>query len=435
MPASASAQAPLAALLPGAPYVGDEVVVKLKSGAPPDSYRSYAPSAHLQAGATAALAALGVTILKVPVGKVPQVLADLNRSSAVEFAEPNYLVHTAVITPSDPGWADQYGPVRIQAPQAWDIITGSITVTIAIIDTGVDLNHPDLAAKIWTNPGETGLDGNGNDKRTNGMDDEGDGYVDDWRGWDFVNGDNDPQDDYGHGTHVSGIAAAASDNGIGIAGMAWGAKIMPLKILDSSGNGSDSDVAAAMVWAADHNANIINLSLGGDAPAAVMEAAINYAHGHGVTVVAAAGNTGKPGVLYPAAYPNAIAVAATNSNNNHASFSSYGAEVDLAAPGAGIYSTYWTPGSGSTYTTLSGTSMSTPHVTGVAALLASLPQFNKPDKIRLALEETTLDLGPVCHDPFYGLGLVQAFDAVQFNPANPPPARCYYSYFPFFSVK
>ncbi len=431
MPASASAQAPLAALLPDAPYVGDEVVVKLKSGAPPDSYRSYAPSAHVQAGATAALAALGVTILKVPVGKVPQVVADLKRSSAVEFSEPNYLVHTTVITPSDPGWADQYGPVRIQAPQAWDIITGSITVTIAIIDTGVDLNHPDLAAKTWTNPGETGLDGNGNDQRTNGVDDDGDGYVDDWRGWDFVNGDNEAQDDYGHGTHVSGIAAAASDNGLGIAGIAWGARIMPLKILDQAGNGSDSDVASAIVWAADHGAAIINLSLGGDTPASVMEAAVNYAHSRGVTVVAAAGNSGTLDVLYPAAYANAIAVAATDVNDNRASFSSYGAEVDLAAPGAGIYSTYWTLVGGSTYGTLSGTSMSTPHVAGVAALLASLPQFNTPDKIRTALEETALDRGTVCKDIYYGSGLVQAFAALQFDPNSPPPVKCYYYFWPF----
>jgi subtilisin family serine protease len=289
----------------------------------------------------------------------------------------------------------------------------------------VDLNHPDLASKIWTNPGETG-----GGKETNGADDDGDGYVDDWRGWDFVNGDNDPQDDYGHGTHVSGIAAAASDNGIGIAGMAWGARIMPLKILDSGGNGSDSDVAAAMVWATDHGAQIINLSLGGDAPAAVMEAAVNYAYGHGVTVVAAAGNTGKPGVVYPAAYPNAIAVAATNSNDNHASFSSYGAEVDLAAPGVGIYSTYWTRTGGSTYTSLSGTSMAAPHVAGVAALLASLPQFNTPDKIRLALEATALDLGPVCRDPYYGIGLVQAFDAVELDPNSRPSVKCYYYFAP-----
>ena len=401
------------------------MVVKLKPDAPLESLRPYASGAYLQDGATTALAALGVTVLKVPGGAVPQVVADLRRSPAVEFAEPNYLVHTAVITPSDPGWANQYGPVRIQAPQAWDITIGSSSVTIAVIDSGVDLDHPDLASKIWTNPGETG-----GGKQTNGVDDDGDGYVDDWRGWDFVNGDNNPQDDYGHGTHVSGIAAAASDNGIGIAGIAWGAQIMPLKILDNTGNGSDSDVASAMVWATDHGAQIINLSLGGDAPASVMEAAVNYAYGRGVTVVAAAGNSGRSGVLYPAAYRDVIAVAATDINNNHAGFSTYGPEVDLAAPGVGVYSTYWSPGGSSTYFSLSGTSMATPHVAGVAALLASLPQFNTPDKIRQALEETALDLGPVCRDPYYGSGLVQAYAALQFNPGA-QPARCYYYFIPW----
>ncbi|MBM2850647.1 MAG: hypothetical protein HW418_3589 [Anaerolineales bacterium] len=148
-------------------------MVKLKPGALPESFRPYAPGAQVQTGATVALAALGVTILKVPDGKVPQVVADLKRSPVVEFAEPNYLVHTAVITPSDPGWANQYGPVRIQAPQAWDITIGSSSVTIAVIDSGVDLDHPDLASKIWTNPGETG-----GGKQTNGVDDDGDGYVD-----------------------------------------------------------------------------------------------------------------------------------------------------------------------------------------------------------------------------------------------------------------
>ena len=161
-----------------------------------------------------------------------------------------------------------------------------------------------------------------------------------------------------------------------------------------------------------------------------LEAAVNYAYSHGVTVVAAAGNTGTQGVLYPAAYPNAIAVAATDAYNHQAWFSSYGCEVNVAAPGVGVYSTYWTPTGGSTYYSLSGTSMATPHVAGVAALLASLPQFNTPDKIRQALEETALDLGPVCRDPYYGSGLVQAYAALQFNPGA-QPAKCYYYFIPW----
>jgi thermitase len=420
-----SAQETPARLFPGAPFVADEVIVKLKPGASPESLRAYAPAARVQAGPSAALAAIGATVLKVPEGKVPQIVSRLRTSPGVVFAEPNYLRQVTLITPNDAEWTSQYGPARIQAPQAWDVTTGTVSVTIAVIDTGAALTHPDLASKMWTNPGETG-----SGREMNGLDDDGDGYVDDWRGWDFVNDDNDPQDDHGHGTHVAGIAAAASNNSLGIAGIAWGARIMPLKILDSSGNGSDSDVAAAMIYAADHGAQVINLSLGGAAPASVMEAAVNYAHSRGATVVAAAGNTGSIGVLYPAAYPNAIAVAATDANDNRASFSSYGAEVDLAAPGVNVYSTFWSAWSGNTYTTLSGTSMSTPHAAGAAALLASLPQFNSPDKIRMALEESALDLGTVCRDPYYGLGLVQAFDALQLDPSVPPPVKCYYYFWP-----
>jgi subtilisin family serine protease len=299
--------------------------------------------------------------------------------------------------------------------------TGSSAVTIAIIDTGTDLSHPDLAPKIWFKPGEI---------LGNGLDDDANGYVDDWQGWDFVNDDNDPMDDHGHGTHVSGIAAAASNNGTGIAGVSWGAQIMPLKVLASSGQGTESDVAAAVVYAADNGARVINLSLGGSCPLPAIEAAINYAYSEGAVIVAAAGNTGAAGVLCPAAYAGAIAVAATDANNNRAGFSNYGSAVDMAAPGVGIYSTYWSSQAGSTYGFLSGTSMAAPHVAGVAALLASLPQFDTPDKIRLALESTVLDLGPVCRDIYYGEGLVQAFAALQFDPSTVPPARCFYQFLP-----
>jgi thermitase len=403
------------------PYVNDEVVVKFVARASAKTIQQSLAAASAQTLDAAALARLGVKILKVPAGKVREVVTQLNQSPAVEYAEPNYLVHMADTLPNDPGWNSQYGPINIQAPQAWDITTGSSSVVIAVIDSGVDLGHPDLASKIWTNPGETG-----GGKQTNGLDDDGDGYVDDWRGWDFVNGDNRPQDDNGHGTHVAGIAAAASNNGVGIAGIAWGARIMPLKVLDSNGSGSESNVAAAMTWAADHGAKVINLSLGGG-PSSVMEDAVNYAYSSGVTVVAAAGNDGAlgGGVLYPAAYDHAIAVASTDASNNRSSFSSYGPEVDLAAPGSGIYSTVPTGScefcNPSGYNTLSGTSMATPHVAGVAALLASLPQFDSPDKIRNGMEATALDLGDPGWDQFYGFGLVQARNALLFTP--PPPIQ------------
>ena len=280
-------------------------------------------------------------------------------------------------------------------------------MTIAIIDTGVDLTHPDLASKIWTNPGEMG-----GGKETNGIDDDGDGYVDDWRGWNFVSQSNNPQDDHGHGTHVAGIAAAIGNNGVGIAGIAWGAPIMALKILDSTGNGSDSDLASAMIYAVDHGAQIINLSLGSSSPSAAIATVVNYAYAHNVTVVAAAGNQGQLGVLYPAADPQAIAVASVDATNNRSWFSNYGPQIALAAPGSDIYSTCL----GGGYCTKSGTSMATPHVAGLAALLASQPKFNTPFKIRLALQTTALDLGTSGWDQYYGYGLVQAYNALRYEP-------------------
>jgi thermitase len=398
----------------------DEIVIKLKPGFTLLALRSHTALQLLPSTDHPALTTLGITVLKVLDGKMTEALTELRTLNAIQFVEPNHFVQAA-ITPNDPYWVDQYGPVQIQAPLAWGITTGSASVTIAIVDTGVDLTHPDLMTKLWNNAKED---------PHNGIDDDLDGYVDNWRGWDFLNQDNDPQDDHGHGTHVAGIAAATTHNHLGIAGVAWGARIMPLKVLDSSGNGLESDVAEAIVWATQHGAKIINLSLGGE-PASVMEEAVNYAYAHGALMIGAAGNSGLQDVLYPAAYPNALAVAATDANNQRTSFSSYGPEVDLVAPGAGIYSTYWNAGTSSQYARLSGTSMAAPHVAGVAALLTSLPQFDSPDRIRAALEGTALDLGGLCKDIYYGSGLVQAFAALQFIPHQRRNSSCYEYFFPF----
>ena len=403
-------------------YVSDEVVVKFAPDASPELVEQYlrAYSAPAQAEAARLVPALNAAILKVRAGAVLQTAAALNRAPAVEFAEPNYLVYAHETIPNDPGWSSQYGPINIGAPQAWDITTGGEHVVVAVIDTGVDLGHPDLAGKIWINPGEIGVDEQGGDKRANGVDDDGDGYIDDWRGWDFVNDDNDPQDDHGHGTHVSGIAAAKTNNGVGIAGVSWGARLMPIKVLSSGGAGAYGDLVAGIVWAADHGARIINLSLGGNVDAEILAAAVNYAYDRDVVVVAAAGNAPGLPVSYPAAYPQVIAVASTDAGNNRSPFSAYGPEVDLAAPGSSIYSTYWN--GASTYGTLSGTSMATPHVAGVSALLAGLPQSRTAQQIRAALELTALDLGPLGRDYLYGFGLVQAGRAVRLNPETITPS-------------
>jgi thermitase len=402
-------------------HVSAEVVVKFKPSAASGAIQSCLSTLGAQVKSSPALKRLGVTLLKIPAGRASATLSGLRQNPFVEYAEPNYLVRAVDVIPNDPGWSSQYGPGAIQAPQAWSVTTGSNSVVIAVIDTGVDLGHPDLASKIWSNPGETGADAQGNDKRFNGVDDDGDGYVDDWQGWDFYNADNSPQDDHGHGTHVAGIAAAESNNGLGITGIAWDAPIMPLKVLDNRGSGSVADLASGIVWATDHGARVINLSLGENSPSMLMENAVNYAYAHNVVVVAAAGNDGTLGVLYPAASANVIAVASTDASNNRSSFSNYGPEIDLAAPGSSIYSTYWSAASGSTYFTKSGTSMAAPHVAGLAALLASLPQFGTVDQIRAALQNTALDLGSAGWDQYYGHGLIQAYNALNFTPLTPTP--------------
>ena len=394
-------------------YVPDEVLVRfLPLPLPGFSATTAAALAETHKIEVAgALSRLGVWVMKVPPGQVERVVSDLRQDPRVLFAEPNYIAR-AYLTPDDPSWPLQSYLSNIQAPQAWDVTTGSPEVVIAVVDTGVDLTHPDLVNKIWHNLGEMGLDAEGNDRRTNGVDDDGNGYVDDWVGWNTVAGTGDVQDDHGHGTYVAGVAAADTNNGQGIAGVSWGARIMPVKVLDSTGFGTYAQVAAGIIYATDQGARIINLSLGGTEPSALLEAAIGYAAAHGVTVIAATGDSGTSGVSYPAAYPSVIAVGATDGNNQIASFSTFGDAVDLVAPGVDVYSTY--PGG---YAQFSGTSVAAAHVSGVAALLASLPAFDTPDKIRAALEATALDLGEPGWDPYYGFGLVQAYDAL----TQPPP--------------
>jgi subtilisin family serine protease len=233
-------------------------------------------------------------------------------------------------------------------------------VTIALVDTGVDYTHPDLAANIWQNPGET----------INGIDDDGNGYIDDIRGWNFVSKTNDPMDDNGHGTHCAGTIAAVGNNGIGVCGVTWNAKIMPLKFLDSSGSGYTSDAISAILYANRMGAPIISNSWSGTGYSQSLKDAIDASS---AVVVCAAGNSGANSDVtpqYPAAFTssNIISVAATNYNDKLATFSNYGAKsVDLAAPGVSIYSTTKSNG----YKYLSGSSMATPHVSGVAALIKS----------------------------------------------------------------
>jgi subtilisin family serine protease len=294
-------------------------------------------------------------------------------SPLVKYAEPNWIVH-AWYTPNDPLWNQQWGPKRIHCEKAWDVGTGSGSVKIAIVDTGIDYNHEDIAGN----------------------------YVS--GGYDWVNEDNDPMDDNNHGTHCAGIAAAVMDNSKGIAGVAQ-VKVMAEKVLGSGGSGSSSDVASGITHAADNGANIISMSLGSSSPSSIIEDACDYAYNtKDVVVVAASGNDGQPQVSYPAAFETVIAVGAIDTNDERCDFSNYGEDLELMAPGYRIVSSI----PGNNYDFYSGTSMACPHVAGVAALVKSLYPSENNVWIRQKLVDTAEDLGPAGWDEEYGYGLVDA---------------------------
>ena len=355
-------------------FVPGEVLVKFKSDAPPASVQA-ALSAQ-DARAVGEVPALGVQRLRVPEGQELATIAALQHHPLAEYAEPNYIIR-AVGTPNDPEFWRQWGLTKIGAPQAWDVTTGSSDLIIAIVDSGIDLDHPDLSGKIIP-------------------------------GYDYVNGDWVPDDDYGHGTHVAGIAAAWTNNGQGVAGVSWGARLMALKVLNAGGSGSYADVASAVTYAANHGAKIINLSLGGDYDSQTLHDAVVYAHNAGCVLAAATGKDGRSVVPYPAKYAEALAVAATDSNDQRAWFSNYGPEVDVAAPGVRIYSTYLSDG----YTYMDGTSMATPHVAGLAALIWSAYPSYTNDQVEGRIEMTALDLGAPGWDLYYGHGRIDAHVAL-----------------------
>lgn len=292
---------------------------------------------------------LGTRVLQIPEDDQARVLDQLAHDPRVQSVEHDDQ-YQATVTPHDPHWQQGWGQRVVHAPTAWNMTTGEATTVIAVVDTGVDPNQPDLRGRVL-------------------------------KGWDFQGNDNNPRDDNGHGTAVSGVAAAAGNDGVGIAGMCWHCLILPVKVLNAAGSGSHSNIAAGIVYAVKHHADVINLSLAGAYPSNVVANAVAYARARGVVVVAAAGNEGSGRKFYPAALPGVISVGATSGNDALYHWSNYGAWVKVAAPGCA-----YTGKPRAHWSWWCGTSFASPVVAGTAALIKSL----RPDLSRAQIEKLLL---------------------------------------------
>jgi subtilisin family serine protease len=364
-------------------------------------------------------------------GPADRVISALQANPLVEYVEPDFVVRAFETTVSDQYFDLQWGlynygqSIRgttgiagadIRMLDAWKISKGGEGCWVAVIDSGVQWNHPDLAANIWENPLEAA--------GSAGIDDDGNGFVDDYIGWDFYANDNNPDDENGHGTHVAGTAAAVSDNSIGVAGVAQDCRIVPVRFLGPNGSGSTSDAIASLNYAVDLGVRVSNNSWGGGSNSTALYQAIKAAGDDGHVFVAAAGNNKNNTdrrAHYPSSYDlaNIISVAATDNRDRLASFSNYGAKtVDLGAPGVDIASTYKDNG----YAWMSGTSMAAPHVAGVIALLnQKYPQLTVTELVEQILS-TTRFVSALNGKTLTG-GVLNAYDALTagFYSETPPP--------------
>ncbi|HEX2172845.1 MAG TPA: S8 family serine peptidase [Dehalococcoidia bacterium] len=375
---------PAARLAPG------RILVKFRFGLDPNTGRALAGAAA--ASPAPAIDALRVHRFQVPPGRELEHVAKFRANPFVEYAEPDYLVGVSVV-PDDPGVRDnsEWHLNKVEAPAAWDVTTGNDNpVTVAVVDTGIDATHPDLRGRVVA-------------------------------GYNFVSRRpitaGEQSDDHYHGTHVAGILGATGNNGIGGAGLTWSASLMPVKILGPDGYGTHSDLAEGMIWAANHGARIINLSLGDPGPSEqdiqTLKAAIKYVQDKGVLVVAAAGNEASSGnpIEYPAAIDGVLAVGATDSYDQRAYFSNYHPYVGVAAPGVNISSTV----PSGDYRALTGTSMATPIVSGIAALILSANPSFTAGQVKDRLQTTAIDLGAPGRDDHFGFGRVSAARALLTN--------------------
>lgn len=386
---------------PAPRYALDRVIVKFKGG----QFRLQALSevkSQYRLQSIKEIRNLNIYVFKLPKGKTPhEIIAELRKRPDVEYAEPDYIYTIRATIPNDPLWNYLWGLVKIQAPSAWDITTGSQSVVVAVIDTGVDYNHPDLQANMWKDPAT--------------------GYY----GKNCITGapnPNDPMDDNGHGTHVAGTIGAVGNNSIGVVGVNWQVKIMALKFMRNDGSGTTSDAIDCINYAIQKGAHIINASWGDYGYSQILRDAIASAKNAGILFVAAAGNESNDNdliPLYPASYDleNIISVAATDKNDLLASFSNYGRNsVHVGAPGVDIRSTV--PGNVYGYSDGTGTSMASPHVAGLAALLkAQNPNYTWRElKCRIM---KGVDSAPDLNGKTITGGRINAYKALTINDCQP----------------
>ncbi len=336
----------------------------------------------------------GATLVSTAGRPVADVVAALTSDPMVDAVEPNYVVQLAdAVVVNDPKTAGQYSLDQMRVRDAWSVSTGGDGI-VAVLDTGVQANHPDLAGRVLP-------------------------------GYDFVNDDSNAADDNGHGTWVAGIVASSANDGYGIAGISWSDKILPVKIMDRQGTGSTADLLAAISWAVDHGATVINMSVGGFPYSQILQDAVNDAWAEGVVLVGAAGNNFRDETFYPASFDNVISVSATQANDEFSHWSSYGAKVDMSAPGASVQTTncyvctYADHDSWGEHTYISGTSFATPNVAGVVALMRAAYPNDTPAQIVARLVGTVDDRGYPGWDRRYGAGRVNAYRALGGSVAAP----------------
>ncbi len=391
-------------------YAPDTILVQFK----PDAAKSVvdAITRSMDMERVSYFEQIDVGVYQIPTNRVMHTVDALSACPEVAFAEPNYIRRTLFV-PNDPRYSEQWGFPKINAPAAWDITMGSSDVIVAVIDTGIDQDHPDLVNQRWINTDEIA---------NNGVDDDGNGYTDDRFGYDFFGNalfgiippgenaeDSDPEDDNGHGSHTAGTVAAATDNGIGVAGTASGCRVMVVRALGTIlGMGYSSDIIKAMFYATDNGAHVISMSLGSTTYSTAELTAAVYAENHDVLVVAAAGNGGNTQMNYPAGYPTVMAVSATTSTDGLASFSSRGANIDVGAPGQGILSCSLSGG----YASHQGTSMACPHVAGLCGLVRSQFPTATAAQTRQMVRNGAHDLGATGWDPNFGDGRIDALGAL-----------------------